>query len=195
MQAYPWRSASDDDVRRDDALHGGHHAPDLHDASAREQELALIISGWDALSQEQPWHVAPHRYGLDSFHETISAILDVRTWGTLGPFTVERLVRSAAAHGEQRRAQGVPDDALFREYHALRAAIWRYLQLVAPRNSAAVADMLRVDVAIGVATTLALRGYHRTELPPGVSWEMDVLDQIKAVTRNLADQLHEGEQA
>jgi hypothetical protein len=49
-----------------------------------------------------------------------------------------------------------------------------------------------VDVAIGVATTIALRGYHRGELAAGTAWEADILKQIEAVSRNLADLLHEG---
>lgn len=161
--------------------------------SASEQdELSAVIAEWDALSREEPWHIDPHRYGVDSLHETIAAILDVRTWGSVGPFAAERLVRSAAAHGEQRRAQGVPDDALFREYHALRAAIWLYLQRHQDRQPAVIAEYLRVDVAIGVATTIALRGYHRSELPPNESWETDLLRQIAAVSRHLGDLLRDG---
>lgn len=157
-----------------------------------ESELSHVVAEWEQLSREEPWHIDPHRYGIDSLHETIAAILDVRTWGSAGAFTAERLVRSAAAHGEQRRAQGMPDDALFREYHALRAAIWRHLQRHPHREPAVIAEFLRVDVAIGVATTIALRGYHRAELPADASWETDILRQIEAVSRHLDDLLHDG---
>jgi hypothetical protein len=160
--------------------------------ASAEDELAHIVAEWETLSREEPWHIDPHRYGIDSLHETIAAILDVRTWGSTGSFAAERLVRSAAAHGEQRRAQGVSDDTLFREYHALRAAIWRHLQRHQHREPAVIAEFLRVDVAIGVATTIALRGYHRSELPSGESWESDILRQVAAVSRHLGDLLHEG---
>lgn len=161
-------------------------------SATEHDELASVIAEWELLSREEPWHVAPQRYGIDSLHETIAAILDIRAWGSTGTFAAERLVRSAAAHGEQRRAQGVPDDALLREYHALRAAIWRYLQRHQHRAPAVIAEFLRVDVAIGVATTIALRGYHRSELPCGDSWEADILRQVDAVSRHLGDLLHEG---
>lgn len=158
----------------------------------QHDELPLIIAEWELLSREEPWHIDPHRYGIDSLHEAIAAVLEVTTWGGTGSFASERLVRTAAAHGEQRRAQGATDDALLREYHALRAALWRFLQRDTSTGPAAIAAMLRVDVAIGVATTAALRGYHRSEMAAGTSWEVDILKQIDDVSRHLADLLHDG---
>lgn len=155
-------------------------------------DLAPIIAEWEELSGNEPWHIDPHRYGIDSLHQAIAAILDVAIWGATKPFAAERLVRSASAHGEQRRAQGVNDDSLFREYHALRSALWRYLQRSSPRGPDAITEILRVDVAIGVATTIALRGYHRAEFASGAAWEADILKQVDAVTRHLADHLQEG---
>ena len=166
----------------------------LHVTIVTRDDLPLIIAEWERLSREEPWHIDPHRYGIDSLHEVIVAVLEVATWGGTGSFAAERLVRSAAAHGEQRRAQGAADDALFREYPALRTALWRFLHRAAA-GPAAIAELLRVDVAIGVATTLALRGYHRSEMPLGSSWEIDLLQQIEAVGRHLADLLHDGARA
>jgi hypothetical protein len=167
-------------------------APDLGVGNTDAVDLALIITQWEQLSREEPWHVDPHRYGVDSLHETIKAVLGIATWGATDTFAAERLVRTAAAHGEQRRAQGTSDDALLREYHALRAAFWRFLQRGSPQNPAAIGAILRVDVAIGVATILALRGFHRGEFAAGVSREADILEQVGAVTRQLVDQLQTG---
>ena len=158
----------------------------------RRDDLPLIVAEWERLSREEPWHVDPHRYGIDSVHETMGAVLDIATWGGTDTFASERLVRTAAAHGEQRRAQGASDDALLREYNALRAALWRFLQRSSPQGPATIAAILRVEVAIGVATTVALRGYHRSEMPPGMSWEADILKQVDAVSRHLVDHLRDG---
>jgi hypothetical protein len=155
-------------------------------------DLPRIIAEWERLSREEPWHVDPHRYGIDALHETIRAVLDIATWGSTDAFAAERLVRTAAAHGEQRRAQGTSDDALLREYHALRAALWRFLHHAPPRGPATMGAIVRVDVAIGIATTVALRGFHRSELAPGTSWEADLRQQMDAVSRHLADQLQTG---
>lgn len=165
-----------------------HESPDGGVAPVGPADLALVIAEWEQLSREEPWHLDPHRYGADSLHETIRAVLDIARWGSTGSFAAERLVRTAAAHGEQRRAQGATDDALLREYHALRAALWRFLQhsLAGPPL---IATILRVDVAIGVATTVAVRGFHRAEAVTGRSWEADMLAQVDAVSRHLVDHL------
>jgi hypothetical protein len=167
---------------------------EVHDGSTivQRDELSLVIAEWEQLSREEPWHVDPHRYGIDALHETMRAVLDIATWGGTDTFAPERLVRTAVAHGEQRRAQGASDDAVLREYHALRAALWRFLQRSVPQGPAAIGAILRVDVAIGVATIVALRGFHRGELASGTSWEADILKQVDAVSRHLVDHLHEG---
>ena len=158
----------------------------------RRDDLPRIIAEWELLSREEPWHVDPHRYGIDSLHETIGAVVDIANWGGTDAFAAERLVRAAAAHGQQRRAQGATDDAVLREYSALRDALWRFLQRSAPRAPESIAAILRVDVAIGVGTTVALRGYHRGDMPSGTPWETDLLKQVAAVSRHLLDLLHEG---
>ena len=158
-------------------------------------ELALVITQWELLTVEEPWHIAPHRFGADSLHETIRAVLDVARWSGADRLAHERLVRSAAAHGDQRRAQDADDAALHREYHALRAAIWRYLQHTAMPAPAMIASVLRVDVAIGVATIVALRAYHRGDRPAGDGWEADLAQQVEASSRHLVDLLGHGGQA
>ena len=152
-------------------------------------DLPGIIAEWERLSREEPWHVEPHRYGVDTLHEAVGAVLDVATWSGADVSAHERLVRAASAHGDQRRAQGAGDDAVLREYHALRAAIWRFLQRSAIPAAETLAAVVRVDVAIGVATTAALRGYHRRDAPVGAGWEADLLRQIADASRRLVDVL------
>ena len=171
------------DVARTTGERRGGRATDLR------ADLPQIIAEWERLSREEPWHVEPQRYGVDTLHEAVGAVLDVATWSGADAAAHERLVRAASAHGDQRRAQGTGDDAVLREYHALRAAIWRFLQrseIPAPETLAAV---VRVDVAIGVATTAALRGYHRRDASGGTGWEADLLRQIADASRHLVDVL------
>ena len=96
----------------------------------RRDDLAPILAEWEAVSREEPWHVHPERYGLDSLNETVRAVLDVALGDGGDKEASERLIRAAAAHGDQRRVQATGDEALLREYHALRASLWRYLRRV-----------------------------------------------------------------
>jgi hypothetical protein len=151
--------------------------PNRRNAELRD-DLAPILEEWEALSRDEPWHVQPHRYGLDSLHETVRAVLDVALGDGGDNAASERLVRAAVLHGSQRSAQSVGDEALLREYHALRAALWRYLQNAPMRPSEAMTAISRVDVVITVATTAALRGYHRSTMDPCTDWNAALLQYV-----------------
>jgi hypothetical protein len=160
--------------------------PNRRNAELRD-DLALILEEWQRLSREEPWHIQPMRYGLDSLHETIRAVLDVALGDGGDKAASERLVRAAAAHGDQRRVQGVGDDAVLREYHALRTAIWRYLLRAPMPESEALTAIARVDMVITVATTAALRGYHRSDMPASPEWADDLLRYVATGSREIVD--------
>jgi hypothetical protein len=175
---------NDDDVGDYAPDHETH--PNRRNAELRD-DLRLILQEWEALSREEPWHIEPQRYGLDSLHETMRAVLDVALGDGGDKAATERLVRAAAAHGDQRRVQGVGDDAVLREYHALRAALWRYLMRTSMPSSEALTAILRVDVVITVATTAALRGYHRSDMAPAPDWAAELLRYVATGSRQIVD--------
>lgn len=160
--------------------------PNRRNAELRD-DLPLVLEEWEAVSREEPWHVRPEHYGLDSLHETMRAVLDVSLGDGGDVAASERLIRSAAAHGDQRRIQAVGDDAVLREYHALRSALWRYLARVPMPPSERLTAILRVDVTITVATTAALRGYHRSDLPTSPEWAVEMLRYIATGSRDIVD--------
>jgi hypothetical protein len=141
-------------------------------------DLAAILVEWEALSREEPWHVQPERFGMDSVHEVVRAVLDVALGDGSDKQASERLVRAAATHGDQRRVQAVGDEILLREYHALRAALWRYLGRVPMPEAEALTAISRVDVVITIATTAALRGYHRSDMRPSPEWADELLRYV-----------------
>jgi hypothetical protein len=170
--------------------HDPGNAPDRRTHAHRRNaelrdDLAPILAEWLAASREEPWHVHPERYGIDSLHEVVRAVLDVALGGGGDKEVSERLVRAAAAHGDQRRVQGVGDEVLLREYHALRAALWRYLRRVPMPESEALTAISRVDVVITVATTAALRGYHRSDMPASPDWATELLRSVASGSRDI----------
>jgi hypothetical protein len=163
---------------------------DLYRRNAElRDDLALVIAEWDAISRDEPWHVHPEHYGLDSLHEAIRAVLDVALGDGGDTDASERLVRAAASHGDQRRVQGVTDDAVLREYHALRTALWRHLIKAPMPRSEALSAIMRVDVVITVATSAALRGFHRSDLTPNREWATQLLSYIAKGSREIVDAL------
>jgi hypothetical protein len=174
-------------------------APERHDPSSApdrrthrhrrnaelRDDLAAILAEWEAVSREEPWHVHPERYGIDSLHEVVRAILDVALGDGGDQEASERLVRAAAAHGDQRRVQAVGDECLLREYHALRTALWRYLRRVPMPATEALTAISRVDMVITVTTTAALRGYHRSDMQPIPDWATELLRSVASGSRDI----------
>ena len=165
---------------------GGQTRPNRRNAELRD-DLASVLEEWQAISHEEPWHIQPEHYGLDSLHETMRAVLDVALGDGGDKAASERLVRSATAHGDQRRMQAVGDEALLREYHALRTALWRYLMRTPMPPSEALTAISRVDVVITVATTAALRGYHRSDMPPSPEWAAELLRHVATGSVAIVD--------
>jgi hypothetical protein len=160
--------------------------PNRRNAELRD-DLHLILAEWDVLSREEPWHIHPLRYGLDSLHESIRGVLDVALGDGGDKEASERLVRAAASHGDQRRVQEVGDEAVLREYHALRTAIWRYLLHAPMPATEAITAISRVDVVISIATTAALRGYHRSDMPPTPEWAVQLLTYVATGSEEITD--------
>jgi hypothetical protein len=148
--------------------------------------LARVLEAWVDNCRHAPWHVEPDRFGVDAVNEVTEAVLDVAMAAPGDYGAHERLVRAAIAHGSQRRTQETGDAALLREYHALREALWIFMERSGVPPEQALPAILRVDVAISVATTAALRGYHRTESEPASSWEPRLLRHIHDASERLA---------
>ena len=163
-------------------------APDSDIANLKDS-LPAILRTWQEICQARPWHVAPDRFGVDTLAEVVRAVLDVALAAQGDDSAYERLVRVSVAHGDQRRAQDVGDDAVLREYHSLREAIWQYMEGSNLPSSTVLPQILRIDVAVSVATTAALRGYHRADFEPGSSWEPQLLRHIRAASRQLTSGL------
>jgi len=147
--------------------------------------LPEVLEAWSELTREAPWHVDPDRFGVDAVNEVMRAVLDVAVAGAGDYKAHERLVRAAITHGDQRRAQRTGDEAVLREYQALREALWRFLER-AVRPNESLPAIMRIDVAISVATTAALRGYHRVDSEPASSWEPRLLRYIHDASERLA---------
>jgi hypothetical protein len=144
-----------------------------------------LIAEWEAYWQEQPWYRADDDRGPDPLFEVLRAILDAAMSDQDGRQVHDRLLGAALSHGEQRHRQGVSDEALLGEYHAVRKALWRYLIRSSSADEGLTA-ILRVDVVISAASGLALRGFMRAQLPDGFPWERELTRTMADVSDGLA---------
>jgi hypothetical protein len=144
-----------------------------------------LIAEWEAYWQEQPWYQADDGRGPDPLFEVLRAILDAAMSEQDGRQVHNRLLGAALSHGEQRHDQGVSDEALLGEYHAVRKALWRYLVRSSSADEGLTA-ILRVDVVISAASGLALRGFMRWQVPDGFPWERELTRTMAEVSDGLS---------
>ena len=143
-----------------------------------------LVAEWQAYWEQQPWHCTSGKAGPDAILEVLRAILDTAMAEQRATALHERLVGAAVAHGEQRRQQGATDEALLGEYHALRTALWRHLMHCAPLAEN-LTTILRVDVVMTAASTLALRGFVHGSVPADYPWERQLARAMADVSHSL----------
>jgi hypothetical protein len=81
------------------------------------------------------------------------------------------LLESAAHHGFVRRRQGLAESSLFEELAFVREAIWADIQARFGRESQVAAEIiLRIDMALTLASQASLRGYFRIEFEERGLW-------------------------
>ena len=145
----------------------------------------LLVDEWREYWQQQPWHQTVQGAAPDTLIEVLRAVLDAAMVEDDIDRVHQRLLHAALAHGEQRRADGVSDEALLGEYHALRKALWRYLLRSVP-PAEGLTTILRVDVVMSAASGLALRGYMRSSIEPTFPWEQELARTMATASAGLS---------
>lgn len=143
-----------------------------------------LVAEWQDYWQRQPWHRGSPADGPDTVVEVLRAILDTAMADEGGRATHERLLRTTIAHGQQRREQGVSDELLLGEYHALRTALWHHL-LQSGSIGENLTTIFRVDVVMTAASGLALRGFMHESVPPDFPWERELARAMADVSHGL----------
>jgi len=145
----------------------------------------ILVAEWQAYWEQQPWHQDSPSGRTDAMFEVLRAILDIATLAEQRSRQAhERLLRTAIAHGEQRRRQGASDEAVLGEYHALRTALWRYMRHRSP-IAQNLTTIFRVDAVMTAASTLALRGFMHGNVPPDFPWERQLARAMADVSQSL----------
>ena len=135
-----------------------------------------ILRSWDGMLDALPWLAVPADQRFDDFPGVIGALLDF----ALRPGQTEQtrhLVHTCAANGHQRREAGFSVENIFREYQALRVALWNYLRTRQASSPAALRLILGIDRGLALAQTAALRGFNRDHFEAAGRWP-EALDEL-----------------
>ena len=128
-----------------------------------KSHLAEVLVEWHAITCEQPWLSMPAEVRIDHLPELIRELSDAALRTPVDLRSRLRALSAATAHGEDRRLHGFSDGLLFTEYYLLREALWRHIRQLWPLEDAGPAIM-RIDLALTLASRAALYGYHAPEL-------------------------------
>lgn len=129
-----------------------------------EREASAVIDSVEELSTQDPWLSLPDDLRLDHLVPLLQ--LMVRSGAGIGPDPTgpRDVIGAALEHGRQRRQHGFNEEALLKEYHLLRRAVWRFLRVRTAPDGNAAEMMLRLDAEITTATSASLLGYHADEV-------------------------------
>jgi len=144
------------------------------DANVRE-----IVAEWKQLTNRPPWTELTPSQWVDHLPPLLRAMITAVICGDGSHEARREVVSAAIQHGEHRRAVELPYEILFDEESYLRRAAWHFLSARAGPDlqHEVVSEIIRLDVAIGVATIASLQGYHRHEIEANRPWT-EVITQL-----------------
>ena len=132
-------------------------------------EVPEIMTSWDRQTQELPWSAIEQTERQNNLVSVITRVIDCALSDATRDSRVDGMIAAACAHGEARRTQGMPVDALFREYDLLRSATWGQLPALAGSPTSFGAIFV-IDGLLSVATRATVLGYHRSEMLANGLW-------------------------
>lgn len=156
----------DPSARRDRVLPSEH--PLSANASASPYDTLLggvdqVIAEWRTLVVREPWAKIPASRLVDAFPEILPKMLRLARSGvTHIDDPLRELI--ADAHGNFRRADGVPLTSVTDEWAHLKRACRSVLDTHGVSNGEADRVMERLDILVDDAVGYTLRGYYRPEL-------------------------------
>ena len=128
-----------------------------------------VVASWEALSDRPPWSRLTTAQRVDHLAPLLTSLLRAVFAETPERTHRAEMIRNAATHGEDRRSQGYDEEIILEEYYLIRELIWTELRArLEPSRAAPI--IIRVDVALSLASAASLRGMHRKVLEASGRW-------------------------
>jgi hypothetical protein len=150
-----------------------------------KSHVADVLDEWVNLVREEPWYSLPPDHRIDSLPDVIVGLVEASLCNPADIEAHRQKVAAAAVHGTHRREQSIPEHLILTEYHLLRQALWRYLTRRFGSSDHTTAAIMRIDVAISLASNASMWGYHREDIEGMGKWESG-LERIIATSPLLA---------
>ncbi len=154
-----------------------------------KSNASKVIAEWERLAREEPWYSLPAEHPIDNLPEVVVRLVEASLCDPHNREAHRQQTLAAAAHGVDRRRQDIPDYTILTEYHLLRRALWRYITQTFGSSERTTRAILRIDIAISVATNASMWGYYRPEIEALGKWEhsIDRLTDSSPLLRSQVD--------
>ena len=134
-----------------------------------DQLVATLTRQWIDEIDREPWRHLSESERIDHLPILIRQLFRTVISDVAERASRAEMVRTAATHGEQRRAQGFDEDALLEEFYLLRRLLWDYLRDTFG-SVGAEGVIAQIDSALSLATAASIRGFHRDGLEARGRW-------------------------
>ena len=149
-----------------------------------KSHVSAVLVEWETLVREQLWFSLPAEHRIDGLPDVVVGLVEASLCNPSDEQSHRQKIEAAAAHGQHRREQSIPEHLILTEYHLLRQALWHYLLGKFGSSNRATDAILRIDTAITLATNASMWGYHREEIEAMGKWEEGV-ERMTASSRFL----------
>ncbi|MDR0786466.1 MAG: hypothetical protein LBG44_01130 [Gemmatimonadota bacterium] len=140
-----------------------------------------LVQRLDRLSHTEPWSLLTEEERTNALPEVAGRACLLALGISASQDECALLLECAAHHGFIRRGQGLVESTLFDELAFVREAIWTDIQRRFGGESRITAEViLRIDMALTLASQASLRGYFREEFDERGLWPR-VLAELEAV--------------
>jgi len=130
-----------------------------------------LVQHIERFSNTEPWSLLSAEDRTNALPEVAGRACTLALRAGAGRNECVTLLESAAHHGFLRRRQGIAESALFDELALVREAIWADIQARFGQESRVAAEIiLRIDMALTLASQASLRGYFRVEFEERGLW-------------------------
>jgi hypothetical protein len=145
-----------------------------------KSHVSEVLVEWEQRVRDEPWYSLPPGHRIDSLPDVIVGLVEASLCQPADKASHRQKVEAAAEHGQHRRKQGIPEHLILTEYHLLRQALWYYLTRKFGSSDRTTEAIMRIDMAITLATNASMWGYHQQEIQALGKWE----EGIERMTRS-----------
>jgi hypothetical protein len=138
-----------------------------------------VVRSWNEMMRGTPLDSVKGTERLDNVPDLVLGMVEASLCNPADRASHEEKVAAAVKHGEVRREQGFSEELLFEEYDALRKAFWRTIRAIEDDAERCTMGILRIDLAMTLATHASMRGFFRKEIEATGDWDQEI--------RELAD--------